>query len=159
MDIVLKTIHGSKLYGTSHKDSDSDYYVVVNNRRLRRRAHQTIVDGVDTLTIDLSYWLHLCEEGVCQALEALFAPAPEIDVIADLRASYKCNIAKATRTYNRTIRNFYEAGDSKRARHSLRLWLNLQEIQHTGRFNPVLSPADREWVTEWADQAPWFLQD
>jgi hypothetical protein len=158
MDIVFKTQHGSHLYGLAHSNSDEDYYIVVNNRHARRRAKQSIHDGIDTMLIDLTYWLHLCEEGVPQALEAMFAPAPAVDRLGAFRRAYRCNVAKATRTYRRTIRNFAEAGDFKKSRHALRLWLNLEDIQRYGRFNPLLSEADKEWVTEYADSAQWFLQ-
>src|SRR5690606_34964621 len=157
-EIVLKTIHGSHLYGLAHSGSDKDYYVVVNNRHLRRRAHQTIVDGVDTFTIDLTYWLYLCEQGAPQALEAMYSPCPEIDKLGDFRRSFRVNWAKANQTYMRTMRNFAEMGDYKRSRHSLRLWVNLQEINEKGYFDPRLSQEDIEWVSEYADSAKWFLQ-
>lgn len=158
MDIVLKTKHGSHLYGLNHANSDEDYYIVVNNRHAKRRAKQTIVNGIDTMLIDLTYWLHLCDEGVPQALETMMAPDPEIDLIPEFRRSYRINVPAATRTYRRTMYNFAEAGDFKRSRHALRLWLNLEDIQRYGRFNPLLSEKDRNWVTEHAESAQWFLQ-
>lgn len=117
-----------------------DYYEVVSRstRGTRKKyAKQTIKDGLDSMVVDLSTFRHFCDEGVPQALEALFAPEPEVDLLTDFRNSYRVNTANVVRTYKRTIYNFAE-GDYKRRRHGLRLALNLREMLRTGRFNPRL---------------------
>lgn len=158
MEVVLRTIHGSHLYGLAHKDSDLDVYTVVNNRHLRRRAHQKIEGVNDSFIIDLTYFLHLVEEGVPQAAEALFSPIADIDKISSFRHRYKMNTAKAANTYRRTIKNFYAAGDFKRRRHALRLYLNLLDILEYGRFNSRLTPAQIVWVNDNANSADWIME-
>lgn len=144
MDTILfRTIHGSHLYGLAHAESDKDFYTVVSREKRGARkkyAKQSIKDGIDSMTVDLSTFMHMCEEGVPQALEAMFSPTDmvEIDTIEALRRGYRVNTAKATRTYRRTIRNFAE-GDFKKRRHAARLAINMSEFQETGRFNPQLN--------------------
>lgn len=157
-DIILRTIHGSHLYGLAHKDSDLDVYTVVNNRHLRRRAHQKIAGENDSFVIDLTYFMHLVESGVPQAAEALFSPIADIDKLGPFRLYYKLNTAKAANTYRRTIKSFYAAGDFKRRRHALRLYLNLQDITVYGRFNPRLSRQQIDWCNSNADSADWIME-
>lgn len=141
--VIYKTIHGSHLYGLAHATSDRDYYtVVLRHRRGARKkyAKQNITDGIDSMKVDFSTFRHFCDEGVPQALEALWSPRPEIDLLTAFRWSYRLDTAKATRTYRRTLRNFAE-GDFKKRRHAMRLWLNMLEFQSKGYFHPTLTPA------------------
>lgn len=64
-DILFKTIHGSRLYGLNHAESDEDFYTVVSRPRGRKYnwAKQSIVDGLDSVVIDFPTWLRLCEKG------------------------------------------------------------------------------------------------
>lgn len=146
MEILFKTIHGSHLYGLNHAESDEDYYTVVRRPRGRRYkwAKQTIVDGVDSMRVDLPTWLRLCEKGVPQALEAMFSPMAEIDNLPFLRHAYVPG-GEVRRTYHRTIEKFIMSGedDFKRRRHAVRLAFNLHDIMHHGQFNPVLTPYQR----------------
>lgn len=155
--LILRTLHGSHLYGLNGPDSDMDWYEVYNNRHLRRRAKQTIVDGIDTMAIDLTYYLHLCQEGVPQALETMMSNVAEIDEFSAFRKSYIIGVPAATRTYRRTIKNFYEAGDFKRRRHALRLYLNLLELQQTGRFDPRMNESQIAWLNANASDADWIM--
>lgn len=148
MDILFRTIHGSKLYNLDHKDSDTDYYTVIPTRPRRRKkyAKQTIKDGLDSMVIDLSTFRVYCDMGVPQALEALFSPVPEVDHIDDFRNSYRIDTGAVVERYRRTIKSFSNGEDFKKRRHALRLALNLTEAVETGRFNPRLSPADVVFV-------------
>lgn len=137
--VLFKTQHGSHLYGLNHAGSDEDFYTVVDRPRGARYkwAKQTIVDGEDSVRVDLPTWLRWCDKGVPQALEAMFAPNPMVDKIPSLRAAYRAG-GEARSTYTRTIRNFVEADDFKRRRHAVRLGFNLRDLLKTGRFNPVM---------------------
>lgn len=149
-DVLFRTVHGSHLYGTAHEGSDRDYYVVVrdNPTHKTRFSRQTIRDGVDTNVVDLSTWLHYVEIGVPQACEALFSRKADVDLISDLRESYRLS-SSAWDRYLRTAINFVTAyGDHKRIRHGFRLAVNLREIRETGRFNPTLTPKMAEF-TSW----------
>lgn len=139
-EVLFKTRHGSHLYGLNHADSDEDFYTVVNRPRGRRYkwAKQSIHDGEDSLRVNLPTWLRLCEKGVPQALEAMFAPEPLVDNLGPLRAGFRAG-GEARRTYARTIRNFVEAEEFKRRRHAVRLGFNLRDLLACGRFNPVMT--------------------
>lgn len=146
--ILLRTIHGSHLYGLNHSNSDIDYYTVVTNKDNRRKAtyaKQTILDGVDSTVIDLSTFMKQVHAGVPQALEALFSQKAEVDVLTHLRKSYRIDTARAVVTYRRTIKNF-SFEDEKHRRHAVRLCFNLEELIQTGRFNPTLNPTQIEMV-------------
>lgn len=140
-EVLFKTRHGSHLYGLNHADSDEDFYTVVDRPRGARYkwAKQTIVDGEDSLRVDLPTWLRWCEKGVPQALEAMFAPNPLVDKLGPLRAGYRAG-GEVRRTYARTIRNFVESDEFKRRRHAVRLAYNLNDILRYGKFNPHMTP-------------------
>ncbi len=146
--LLFRTPAGSHLYNLAHAGSDLDYYEVISNRpNCRRYSKQIIKDGIDTTTVDLSTFMRHCEIGVPQALESLFSPIAEVDLISDFRHNYYVNTAEAYIRYERTIKSFREAGGFKKIRHSFRLELCLTELLEHGRFQPRLTPAQIEWVT------------
>lgn len=149
--ILFKTIHGSRLYGLSHADSDEDFYTVVDKVKTARAryAKQTIVDKEDTMMVDFGTWLQMCVNGVPQALEAMFSQAAVVDEISDFRASYTVSTG-ANERYLRTITSFTMTQDPKRKRHGLRLALNMHDFTSTGRFNPRLSENEAAFFTEHA---------
>lgn len=117
---VLETVHGSHLYGLATPTSDLDTYRVVARRaedysalEVRGSEHfktvQTIKDGDDVLVTNLSAFLRKCDEGVPQALEALFSPVAT-SLLEDFRQSYFINTAAVANTYRRTIMNFARLG-------------------------------------------------
>lgn len=148
--VLFKTIHGSHLYGLAHADSDTDFYTVLEpvKRKRYKYAKQSIVDGVDSVTVDLGTWLRLCDKGVPQALEAMFSTVPEVDHLAELRNSYRVGIDSMRDTYYRAMDNFVKANDFKRKKHALRLYLNLKQAARYGRFNPTLTDKQRWWVEQ-----------
>lgn len=161
--ILFKTVHGSRLYGLAHADSDYDYYTVVTKKPVDTRwgkqtrskyAKQKIVGDVDSMVLDLGTWLEQCRAGVPQALEAMFSDMVEVDLIKDLRANYRASTGVYER-YWRTIKSFALSEDDgiKKRRHALRLALNLRELGATGRFNPTLSKEDAEFVTLYATKS------
>lgn len=165
--VLLSTVHGSHLYGLAHAGSDRDTYTVVtraphvaHNGTKARYAKQKISGDTDSFVIDLSTFMLLCDKGVPQALEAMFSPVADVDLIHALRGSYRCTTAVLP-TYLRTIKSFLMAGDYKRRRHGFRLALNAADIGHYGFFNPRLCEADAEWISDLAKpedtQAAWDL--
>lgn len=147
MTVLLRTVSGSHLYGLAHAGSDLDYYQVVADNPTVRRSYsrQTIADGIDTTTVNLSTWLHHVQAGVPQACEALMAPTPEVDLIEAFRKSYVLGSGVWSR-YLQTIKShaYQDVGTpehiQKRKRHALRYAWNLREMRETGRFNPQLTP-------------------
>ncbi|UMO76295.1 nucleotidyltransferase [Streptomyces phage Tomas] len=145
MTVLLRTIHGSHLYGLAHAGSDRDIYEVVATKRTRRKRNikQTIVDGVDKTVVDMSTFMNMVDECVPQALEALWTPVAEIDKINEFRTQYRVNRAKMREVYIRTALNFAKNDDYKRRRHAVRLLLNLGTAMEFGKFNPELSGMDK----------------
>lgn len=73
---ILRTIHGSHLYGLAHSESDIDTYEVVlgcsKNFAWNRNEEE------DANHIHLNRFQQAVENGAPQALEALFSPEAEI---------------------------------------------------------------------------------
>lgn len=153
-EIIFKTVHGSRLYGLDHENSDNDYYVVLADTTGRVKPHQTIVDKIDTMSLGLAEFDKLAHKGVPQVLEAMFSRKVTGDPIEAYRKAYRASDPEVIRTYFRTIKNFSLSDDFKRRRHAARLVLNLNEMLKTGRFNPTLSPAQAQLITERTNRTP-----
>lgn len=163
-EVLFKTVHGSRLYGLSHAGSDEDFYTVVTKqvtdtrfgRQTRARyAKQKINGDEDSMVVDFGTWVNMCQNGVPQALEAMFSDMPVgDDRLADYRRSFRAGPA-AWERYYRTIKSFALAEDDsiKKRRHALRLALNLNEMARTGRFNPTLSLEDARYITDMAHKS------
>lgn len=152
--MLFKTLHGSHLYGLAHDGSDRDYYVVLEtqSKKKARYAKQSIVDGIDTTTVDFGTWVNMCQSGVPQAIEAMFSPMAEVDQISEFRNAFRVGDGIRDKYY-RTIDNFLqEESDFKRRRHGFRLALNLRTALRHGRFNPTLTKKEAIWVTYQAKQ-------
>lgn len=153
MSTLLRTIHGSHLYGLSKPGSDLDYYVVVDGKN-KKANKQTIVDGVDTNVVCLDTFLSLCQKGVPQALEALYSPYATVDEIPHIRHTFYAHGSVVESTYRRTIKNFWDDRSSrdvlKVRRHALRLLLNLRDIREYGKIYPVLSNEQISLISELA---------
>jgi len=146
MELLLRTIHGSRLYGLSHANSDHDYFEVYGWKKFRGR--QRIADGDDRTRQSYDRFMRYCEKGVPQYLEAMFSHRADFDAFPfDRLTEYGVNYVNARDTYERTIKSFWLSGcennDFKKRRHSARLALNLTSIYHTGRFNPTLTFGER----------------
>ncbi|BCT75523.1 hypothetical protein SCMU_13650 [Sinomonas cyclohexanicum] len=134
--IILRTVHGSHLYGLVGPTSDHDWYEVHDHVRTR----QVVAGGDDTLRISLSHWLRLCDMGTHQALEAMFAPddATTVDVFRAFRHAYRANVPNARATYRRTIAAFNTLEPTpKRRRHAVRLAHDAESLTASGRFDPT----------------------
>ncbi len=141
MNELFRTIHGSRLYGTHHIDSDFDSFIVVaDNPTLKGRyARQSIKGTSDVVITDFSTFVRYAGNGVPQFVEAMFSRIPALDRISEYRAAFRPDSYKLEDTYLRTIRNFHEKGGLKFLRHSYRLTLNLIDFRNRGRFDPTLS--------------------
>lgn len=133
---MLRTIHGSHLYGLAHAGSDTDFYVVVDSGKTR----QTISDGIDTNTIPFDKFVDLCFKGVPQALEAMFSQIADVDEISYFRSGWRAAGSEVIDTYRRTIKSLSldDRHVQKYRRHAVRMAYNLNDIVRTGRFNPTL---------------------
>lgn len=134
--ILLKTIHGSRLYGTNHPSSDYDTYTVVLDKR---KTKHSIQDKDDSVVVSLGKFLHYVDSGVPQSLEALFSAKKEIS--HPLMESIRPSTGSVISTYMRTIKSFTFNTDLKRQRHSVRMCFNLSDFLEFGYFNPTLTPS------------------
>lgn len=149
--VLLKTIHGSKLYNLSHENSDDDIYIVTERGPAKQKM--STEDGVttDIFLIGLDEFLHKVFRGTHQAIEALNSPvkevAPEYASFFDGIRAYSPLIEE---TYDRTIRHLANGDTYKKRRHACRLALNLLELRRYGKFNPSLSARQVKLVNELA---------
>jgi hypothetical protein len=157
MDVLFKTVHGSRLYGLSHDGSDEDFYTVVSKVKTNKAKYSThkIVGDTDSVVVDMGTWLRYCEMGVPQALEAMFSNMAVVDHLAPLRAQYHVGTEVYAR-YLRTIKSFALNDDPdeykamKKRRHAVRLALNMNEMRERGRFNPTLHVREIQLVNNLA---------
>jgi predicted nucleotidyltransferase len=160
MDVIFKTVHGSRLYGLAHENSDEDFYTVVIPPRRNglpgrqpkaKYAKQNITGNEDSTVVGFGTWIEMCKSGVPQALEAMYSDMVIEDRIPNLRKAFRAGPACWPK-YLDTIKSFShsEKDAFKRKRHALRLALNLNEMARTGRFNPTLTPDDANFITELA---------
>lgn len=153
---LFRTIHGSKLYGLSHKGSDDDFYVITPTRRVSKQINaKQRIDGLnDVTTMDFASFVTLCNRGVPQSLEAMFSKKAESPFFEDYRQAYFASDPEVIHTYMRTIKSFSLSTKDpfKRKRHALRLALNLEELIYTGRFNPTMSKLNAMRITRLAEK-------
>jgi hypothetical protein len=158
MTTVLKTIHGSHLYGLDHPDSDCDTYCVVLNGN-KHYARQTKHGEDDRMVISFERFIEQVASGVPQALEALYSPVARIDPRwAPFLSGLRPGLIEAQMRYRRTIINFgfhrggrtgtaaITADQRKLRRHAVRLTANLENLLTQGSFNPRLTPKERAHV-------------
>jgi len=148
MRLLFRTVHGSHLYGLNHPGSDNDYFEVYENvpRNKHRWAYQTIKDGLDVTQMNLSTWLHYCDMGAHQSLEAMFSNSPMFDTMTEFRQSYRLNTFNFVQRYLDTAYAFSRNMELKPQRHALRLMWSLQDGVEYGRFDPVVTPRRREYL-------------
>lgn len=145
--VLLKTIHGSRLYGLNHANSDDDYYVVTPTVRTKKalNAKHKIDGDLDVVTVDFASFVAMAEKGVPQALETMFSKKTESPFFEDYRNSWFASDPRTVERYIKTIKSFSldESDKQEKARrHALRLSLNLEELVFTGRFDPTLSKSN-----------------
>lgn len=140
--MILRTLHGSHLYGTATSDSDIDWYEVGLIGKNRQGVDE---NKVDTTFLNLTTFTRQVFEGVPQALEALYSPYKVVNptwqpFIGSLRPDYR----RTLDTFERTVRNFmgwsYDLRPSteKRRMHAIRLAYERASFAKFGSFDPVL---------------------
>ena len=147
MNSVLETVTGSHLYGLSHGGSDLDLYRVV----LAGKTGQVIANNVDTTTVSLNDFQKHVNNGVPQALEALFSRVARYDpAYRPFFVAMRPNLPAARQRYPRTIVACFNMDTNKSRRHALRLAYNLTLLLEHGRFDPTLEPDIAAQLTQLA---------
>lgn len=153
--LLLRTQAGSRLYGYATGASDDDYFEVhtepfmIETRDAPRQVRQTIVDGVDTLQMTFSHFAERAAAGSHQALDAMFAASPEVDLISAYRHSYRAGF-DVIPAYTRIITKFAVQTGFRKQRHALRALFNLEDLLATGRYTPELTEERIAFVMEYA---------
>lgn len=132
--LLLRTIAGSRLYGTNRPDSDFDFYEVHD----RIRAKQTIRDGVDVTRMPLSQWILLAEKGTHQALDAMWAPPgyAEVDLLQTFRLHFRPDPYRVAYQLEKTAKAI-EFGNDTKLKHVLRLRHCAMRVREQGWYDPT----------------------
>jgi len=152
--VLLSTVHGSRLYGLNHSNSDDDRYIVTGG--FGKRARQTLAANDDVIVVSYEKFVDMLYNGTPQAVEALFSEVADVHLLTHLRDSYLASNTRLVHRYLKTIKSFAltDVSDErvvfKRRRHALRLADNLNEIVLSGRFDVRLSDSKAALFTEWA---------
>ena len=158
MTRLLRTVHGSRLYGLHHADSAYDWFEV--HGWDKSRSKQKITGDQDTVRTSLDSFLWNCNRGVPQFLEAMFSQQCTVNEIPFITEAYRPAIDATRITYRRTIKKLWlkgvEENNVKFKRHAVRMHFNLEDMQGTGRFNPTLNDFDKQLVHVLADMEDAF---
>lgn len=147
-DPVLATIHGSFLYGTAHKESDLDLYVVTEQSA---RAKQVIdADGHDVVVVGMGHFLESVAQGGHQAVEALCSPHAAWNEDSSLHAMLARTTVPAGRcaeTWQATAQKFRNRSEAvknedvaRKLRHHAGRLDEMAERMFYGRYSPVWKP-------------------
>lgn len=140
MSLLFRGLIGSRMYGLDHADSDYDYYEVWSEIVESRKAVQTVNETEDVTRVSLSRFLLLAMNGSHQALDAMFTPYVEVDKISALRNGFYAG-GNVLSDFDRIIKELVaQQNIPKKRMHAVRIAYNMNELHHTGRYNPVLTP-------------------
>lgn len=141
MVLLFRMLGGSHLYGTNHQGSDYDWYEIVDQGKPFHRAHDP-VHG-DITRWPLSMLMKIADKGGHNALQMMFADPEwcEVDLIKDLRLSYRTNIWVCEKRFTAVRDSYQERGDVKGLRYAEMFDRWMQQIKDTGRFDPH----NRDW--------------
>lgn len=140
--IILRTITGSRLHGTSHADSDYDFFTVVTDDI---KTKSTTSPSEDNVIMSYSTFSDLVREGSPKELEALFSQKKEVS--NPILESLHPVTGKAINRFLNMIVDLVVRNKSlKTQRHAIRLSLCVSNLLEFGFFNPSLSPAQLDTV-------------
>lgn len=146
--LLLRTRHGSHLYGLNHTTSDEDWFEVYGWEK--GRSKQTIHGDQDVLRCSLDSFLFNANKGVPQFLEAMFSTQHTVNLIPFITQAYRPGIDATRITYKRTIKKLWLRGmeekNMKFKRHAVRMMINLNTMEKTGRFDPTLTHLEKSVV-------------
>ena len=150
--MIFQTVHGSRLYGFDHKDSDYDLFKVYEGKD--RKLYQSVVGKNDVVIGTLEGVVLRAFSGSHQSAAAIFSPKKEwAPGMEEKWGPYLKNIrlgVEAQIKYERTIKKFVY-GDFKKRRHAARLAHNLRGLKmNGGQFSPRLPQIDASLCAAYA---------
>ena len=155
-ELLFRTVHGSRLYGTAHADSDYDWFEVYGFEK--GRSKQKITGDLDVVRTSLDSFLWSASRGVPQFLEAMFSTQAEVNKIRYITEVFRPGMVETRTTYKRTIKSLWKKGletdNLKFCRHAVRLHLNLEQMEAGGRFDPTLDKWGKYYVDYWTSVDP-----
>jgi hypothetical protein len=90
----------------------------------------------------------------------MFSTQCEVNEIRFITDHYRPGTDTTRITYRRTIKKLWlkgiEEDNVKFKRHAVRMHLNLNTLERTGRFDPTLTPFEKLLVKEYAEQDQEF---
>lgn len=149
--VLFRTPVGSRLYGNSHDRSDYDYYHVIKGRPRSANpaapkpvARQSKTGDQDITTVPFAVFVEHANKGFPLALEAMFSPYANEDMLTGYRNGFHAPLAEMRKTYGGVIYQLSRSENYKHRFHALRLTSNLNEAHlRGGRFNPVLDEEEK----------------
>lgn len=144
--LLLRTQHGSNLYGLAHAGSDEDWFEV-HTGKFKTKHNNDHATGLDVVRMSLDRFLTNASVGSHQSLEAMWSRKAEVDLMP-WRFNFHPDLGQSHERYLRTVKKFAADPSRKKQRHAWRLKLNLSDLMNYGHFNPTLDPEQREMV-EW----------
>ena len=127
--LLLRSVAGSRLYGTFTENSDFDFFEVHDHIKPNQRK---LADGTDTIKMPLSQWLRLCEKGTHQALDAMWCP-PELTEVDRLGVAFRFSYrVDPWRVHDQLIQTAVA-----RDKHALRLRHLADTVLERGWYDPT----------------------
>ena len=162
--VLLLTPTGSRLYGLHNKDSDYDYWAVVLEGN---KGFHKVVGEEDVAVIPLSLFQKMLNDGVPQAMEALFSTQAEFpppaweQYMRRLRPNLWAARRKLLKPQHTEKKKM--AGEPLTAKefrkgkmHKTRLALQWVNMSENGYFNPTLTGEQLELVLyAGSDEGNW----
>ena len=144
--LLLKTLTGSRLYGTASPDSDYDYICVYSENI---KSRHKIKDGYDVQEWSLSTFMKLAWKGSHNALDIMWCPVnfPEVDLLTAMRLGFRVDPWVAWPRFIKTIQSVTDRDDRKGRLHAARLQHNLDSIMDKGWYDPT----EFARVTNWRE--------
>ena len=136
MTFILRTVHGSRLYGLAGPNSDEDIFTVYPTGR----NSQKIIGTIDYIDWNLPTFIKNVGEGIPQALEALWSEQAFIaDEYKPWFSKMYPNFISMVDNYSSTMHSSVLQGTAKGNQRAMRMAYNLGEAYEYGKFNPTIS--------------------